>query len=159
MVFHWSLSNSKSPQVSKTLFSIQAVLNNAGVWMVSTPPPTSKSSCPFDNPLRTLPKAPITIGIIVTFMFHSFFQSPYKSEVLNHLFPFFQFYSVVNRDSRVDNFAYSLFCYCCWLLLGLVFWPRLGGPSLCQIPMGVYVCNFLGQVLDCAYTICWCCQI
>ena len=40
MVFHWSLSDSKSPQVSRTLFNILAVLNNAVVWMVSTRPPT-----------------------------------------------------------------------------------------------------------------------
>ena len=46
MVFHWSLSNSKSPQVSGTLLSILAVLNNAVVWMVSTRPPVSKSSFP-----------------------------------------------------------------------------------------------------------------
>ena len=61
MVFHWSLSNSKSPQVSRTLLSIPAVLNNAVVWMVTTRPPTSKSSNPFNNPLVTEPKAPIPI--------------------------------------------------------------------------------------------------
>ena len=33
MVFHWSLSNSKFPQVSGTLLSILAVLNDAVVWM------------------------------------------------------------------------------------------------------------------------------
>ena len=44
MVFHWSLSDSKSPQVSRTLLSILAVLNNAVVWMVSTRPLISKSS-------------------------------------------------------------------------------------------------------------------
>ena len=47
-VFHisvnWSfftgvLSDSKSPQVSRTLLSILAVLNNLVVWMVSTRPP------------------------------------------------------------------------------------------------------------------------
>ena len=27
-----------------------------------------------------------------------------------------------------------------------------------QSPMGVYMCFFLGQELDCAYTICWCGQ-
>ena len=26
--------------------------------------------------------------------------------------------------------------YFCWLLLGLVFWPRLGDPFLCQSPIG-----------------------
>ena len=73
MVFHWRRSDSKSPQVSRTLLSILAVFNNAVVWMVSTRSPTSKSSRPFNNPLVTVPKAPTTIGIIVTFMFHSFF--------------------------------------------------------------------------------------
>ena len=36
MVFHWSLGDSKSPWVSRTLLSILADLNNAVVWMVST---------------------------------------------------------------------------------------------------------------------------
>ena len=148
MVFHWSLSDSKSPQVSRTLLSILTVLNNAVIGMVSTRPLTSKSSSLFNNHLVTEPKAPITIGIIVTFMFHSFFSIPYLAT-----YPSFQFYSVVSRDSKVDNFASSLFF--CWLLLGLlVFWPRLVDPCVCQSPIGVYVCYFLGQVLGCAYTIC-----
>ena len=92
MVFHWRLSDSKSPQVSRTLLNILAVLNNVIVWMVSTRPPTS---------LITVPKASITIGIIVTLMFHSFFNSLARS--------FFQFYCVVSRDSKVDNFASSPF--------------------------------------------------
>ena len=41
------LSDSKSLQVSRTLLSILAILNNAVVWMVSTRRPTSKSSSPF----------------------------------------------------------------------------------------------------------------
>ena len=69
--------------------------------MVFTRRPTSKSSRPFNNPLVTVPKAPITIGIIVAFMFHSIFQFSSKVEVLTSLFTFFQFYS----DSKVDNFA------------------------------------------------------
>ena len=91
MVFHWSLSDSKSPQVSRTLLSILAVLNNVVVWMASTRPPTSKSSSPLCNPLVTVPNAPTTIGIIVTSMFHSFFQFPSKVEVLSfysHSFSF-----------------------------------------------------------------------
>ena len=109
MVFHWSLSDCKSPQVSRTLLSILAVLSNAAVWTVSTHPPTSKSSSPFSNPLVTVPNAPITIGIIVTCIFDSFFQFPSKVEVLILLFTFFQFYSVVRQDSKVDYFASSLF--------------------------------------------------
>ena len=65
MVFHWSLSDNKS-QVSSTLLSILGVLNNVLVWMVSTRPLISISSSPFNNPLVTVTKAPIAIGIIVT---------------------------------------------------------------------------------------------
>ena len=119
MVFHWSLSDSKSPQVSRILLSILVVLNNAVVWMVYNRPPTSKSSGTFSNPLVTVPKAPITSGIIVTCMFDSFFQFPSKVEVLILLFTFFQFYSVVSRDSKVDNFASFLFFL---LLLLLIMW-------------------------------------
>ena len=73
MDFYWNLSDSMSPQVSRTLLSILAALNTAVVWMVSTRPPTSKSSSPFNIHLVTVLKALITIGIIVTFMFRSFF--------------------------------------------------------------------------------------
>ena len=83
MVFYGRLSDSKSPQVSRTLLSILDVFNNAVVWMVSTWPPTFKSSRPLNNPLLTVPKAPITIGIIVTFMFHSFFNSLARSRYLS----------------------------------------------------------------------------
>ena len=108
MVFHWSLCDSKSPQVSMTLLSILAVFNNVVISMVSTRSPTSKSSRPFNNPLLTVPKAPITIGIIVTFKFLSFFQFSFKVEVLILLFTFFQFYYVVSREGKVDNFLFLL---------------------------------------------------
>ena len=55
-------------QVSRTRLRILAVLSNAVIWIVSTRPPTSKSSRSFNNPLVIVPKAPITIGTIVTFM-------------------------------------------------------------------------------------------
>ena len=60
MVFHWSLSD-KSPQVSRSLLSILIDLNNAVVWIVSTRPLIFKSSCPFTNPLATVPRSPIII--------------------------------------------------------------------------------------------------
>ena len=95
MVFHWSLSDSKSPQVSKTLLSILVDLNNAVDWMVSIRPLISKSSSPCINSMVSVPRAPITIGITVTFMFHNFLKKiSYKVEVLI-LFAFFQVYSEV----------------------------------------------------------------
>ena len=91
MVFHWSLSDSKSLQISRTLLSILAVLNNAVIWMVSTRPPTSKFSSPFSNPLVTVPNAPITIGIPVTCMLYSFFNSLAKSRYLSFFLHSFSF--------------------------------------------------------------------
>ena len=116
MVFHWRLSESKSPQVSKTLLSIPTVFNNAVVLMLSTRPPTSKSSRPFNNPLLTVPKAPVTIGIIVTFLFHRFFNSLGRPRYLSLISYFFQFYSVVIQDSKVDNFPDFLFFFF-WLII------------------------------------------
>ena len=91
MVFHWSLGDNKCPQVSRTLLSILAVLNNAVVWMVSTHPLISKSASHFNNSLVTVLKVPITIGIIVTFMFNNFFNSLARSGYLSffpHSFSF-----------------------------------------------------------------------
>ena len=77
MVSHGSLSDSKCPQVSRTLLSILADLCYAVVWMVSTRPLITKSSSPWISPLVS--RAPITIGITVTFMFHSFYNSLARS--------------------------------------------------------------------------------
>ena len=91
MVLHWSLSDSKSPQVSRTRLRILAVLSNAVVWIVSTRPPTSKSSRSFNNALVIVPNAPITIGTIGTFMFHSFFNSLARSRYLSFFSLSFRF--------------------------------------------------------------------
>ena len=143
MVFYWCLSDSKSPQVSRTLLSILAVLNNVVVWIVSNRPPTSKSSSPFNNPLVTVPNAPITIGIIVTCMFHSFL----KVEVLMLFSNSFSFILWSAGTAMSTILPVRFFC---WLLLGLVFWLRLSDPCVCQSSIGVYVCHPLGQVLGCA---------
>ena len=42
--------------------------------MVYIRPLISKSFCSWTNPLMTVPSAPVTIGITVIFMFHSFFS-------------------------------------------------------------------------------------
>ena len=91
MIFHWSLSDNKSPQVSRTRLRILAVLSKADVWIVSTRPPTSKSSRPFNNPLVIVPKAPITVGTIVTFMFYRFFNCLARSRYLSFFSLSFRF--------------------------------------------------------------------
>ena len=94
MVFSWNLSDSKSLQVSRTLLSILAILNNVVVWMVSTHPPTSKSSSPYNSPLVTVVSTLITIGIIVTFMF-LFFLIPKRVQGTYSSFHFFLFYFMI----------------------------------------------------------------
>ena len=91
MVLHWSLSDSKSSQLSWTRLRILAILSNAVVLIVSTRPPISKTSRPFNNPLVTVPNAPITVGTIVTFMFHSFFNSQARSRYLSFFSLSFRF--------------------------------------------------------------------
>ena len=117
MVFHWRLSGSKSPQVSRTLPSILAVFNNAVVWVVSTRPSTSKSSRPFNNPLVTVPKAPITISIVVTFMFHSFFNSLARSRYLSlfsHSFSFILWSAGTAKSIILQIFFFFVDYYKVW---------------------------------------------
>ena len=83
MVFHWSLSDSKSPQVFWTIFGTLGDLNNAIVWIVSSCPLIFKSSSPYTDPFTTVPSAPITIGITVTFMFYFFFSSLWRFRYLS----------------------------------------------------------------------------
>ena len=108
------LSNSKFPQVSRTLLSILGDLNNLVVWMISTCPLISKSSSPFNNPSVTVLITPITISISVTFMFHSFFQFFSKFQVRVLLFTFFHFYSFVIRDCKVHKFSFFVYYYKFW---------------------------------------------
>ena len=80
--------------------------------MVSTRPPTSKSSRPFNNPLVTVPKAPITISIIVTFMFHSFFNSLARSRYLSlfsHSFSFILWSAGTAKSTILQILFYFIF--------------------------------------------------
>ena len=56
------VSDSKSPQVSRTILSILADFDNAVVWMVSTYPIISKHFSPCTNRFVTLPSTPISNG-------------------------------------------------------------------------------------------------
>ena len=145
MVSQWNSSDSKSPQVSRTLLSLLADLNNAVVWIVSIHPPISKSSCPGTNPLVTVPNTPITIGIIVTFMFHSFFNSLARSRYLSFFSLSFNFtlWSAGTTKSTI-----------CQVLSFFVIRPRLSGPFVSQNTRGVCAFHSPEQILCCAYTIC-----
>ena len=83
MVFHGTLCDNKS-QVSRTLLSILANVNDAVIWMVSTCPLVSMSSWHmssgfyvflayvFSKPMEIVLSTPNKIGITVSFMFHGF---------------------------------------------------------------------------------------
>ena len=150
MVFHWSLSYSKFPQVSGTLLNILAVLNNTVVWMVSTLPPTSKSSSPFNNPLVTVPKVPIAISTIVTFMFHSFFNSLARSRYLSFFSHSFSFilWSTGTAKSTILQILFFVVYYYKVYSSGRDLVIRL----YVKVP-SEFMCHFLGQLLGCAYTI------
>ena len=90
MVFHWSLSDRKSLQVSRVLLSILVNLYNPEVRRVSIRPPISKSSSfPLSKHLGTITSASIIIGITVILMFHGFLSS--LARYLSLFFAFFDF--------------------------------------------------------------------
>ena len=93
---------SERQQVSRTFLCILASLNNAVVWIASTPPLISNSYNPLTKPLGTIPSAPVIIGITVTIMFHSFFNSLARFKYLS-IFSFLIFFlwSAVKAKSTI----------------------------------------------------------
>ena len=83
-VLRKSLCDSKSVQVSRTLLSILTNLNNAVVWIIFIRPLIFNSSSPLTKPLEIVLSALITIGITVTFMFHSFYTFLIRFKYLSH---------------------------------------------------------------------------
>ena len=109
-----------------TRLRILAVLSNAVVWIVSTHPPISKSSRPFKNPLVIVPKAPITIGTIVTFMFHSFFNSLARSRYLSLFSYVFRFILWSAGTAKSTILQMLFFCLLIIIRSGLpsrIRWP------------------------------------
>ena len=81
--------------VFRTLLSILTDLNNAVVWTVSLCPLISKSSSSFSKLLEIVPRASITIGITVIFMFHSFFSALARFRYLS-LFSFYFIFTLLS---------------------------------------------------------------
>ena len=133
IAFHWSLSDSKSPQISRTLLSILGDLNNAVVGMVSTRPLISKSSSPCTNHLVTVPSTSITIDITVSFIFHSFFSSQARSGYLSLLSLSFHF-TVCSAGQQESTIRQVLFFSFFFFSLDLLVWSRLCDLGLSQNP-------------------------
>ena len=91
--------------------------SNVFIWIVSTRLLTSNFSRPFNNPLVIVPKAPITVGTIVTFVFPSFFNSLARSRYLSFFSHSFSFilWSVGTTKSTIlliFFFFFSFFFFC-----------------------------------------------
>ena len=115
-------SDSKSPQVPRTLLSILADLNCVVFWIVSTFPLISKSPSPCTNPVVTLLSAPITIGNTVTSMFHSFYFQFLLQGVNTYVA--FGFPSVLPCGQPERQSPLIFVC----ISLVLVVWSRLDDP-------------------------------
>ena len=89
--FYRSLSDSKSPKLSRFLVDIPAEFGSAVVWMVSMFPLISSFPSISSKPLGTVTRAPNTIGITVIFIFESFFSSLARSRYMSIFFTSFIF--------------------------------------------------------------------
>ena len=124
MVFPWSLSDSKSSRVSRTLLSILIDLNNAVIWTISN------ASIPLSKPLGSIPSASIIISVTVTFPLHRFLST--LASLSFCFFLVFTLWSVGTKNSTVTAsflfffFFFFFFFFLIHLSLGLVFWPDFG---------------------------------
>ena len=157
MAFPWSLSDSKSPQVSMTLLSILANFNNTVVWMLFPRSLISESSSPYTNLLMTVPSLPLTIVIAITFIFHIFFSSLARSRFLSLFLLSFSF-TLWSAGTVKSTPRQILVCRFCWLSLGLVVWLRLVDLFVSQTPKLFRAFHFLGEILGCE-TYQWYCAI
>ena len=129
MVFHWSLSDSKSPQVSRTRLRILAVLSNAVVWIVSTRPPTSKSSRPFNNPFVIVPNAQSLLSWSTAF-FNSLARSRYLS-FFSLSFRFILWFAGTAK-SKILEILFLLLI----IMTRVQTWTRLIAFHIALIPLG-----------------------
>ena len=117
-VFYWSLSDSKSSQVSRTLLNILADLNNTVIWMVSAC--STISNRPLTKSLGIVPSTPTTNGITVTFILHSFFSSQSRLKYLPR-FLFSLIFTLRSARMAKSTIRHVLFFFR-ELSQGLVFW-------------------------------------
>ena len=120
--------------------------------MVSTCLVIFKSYCPCINPLVTVLRAPIPIGIIVTFMLHSFFISLawlMYSSLFSHSFNF-TLWSAGTATFPIRQLL-RLFIFLFFIRSGRLAEIRW---SVCISKSLRSLCHSPGQMLGCVYTIC-----
>ena len=153
-VFHWSSSDSKSPQLTRNVLSILADLSSAIVWIVSARPLNLNPSNPVAKHLGIVPSAPVMTGITVTLIFHNVFSSLPRLKYLSLFWFFFFFFNFNSMIVRLGKFHYlmsSLSFSLFDLSLGLVFWPGLGNPFVSKDLRDYFAFHFSGRILGCAF--------
>ena len=107
--------------------------------MVSTRPPTSNSSSPFNSLLVIVPNAPITIGKIVTFMFHSLFYFQARSRYLSFFSLSFSFilWSASTAKFTILQILYFFFSFSFFFFFFLLITIRSG--RLAEIRLSVSI--------------------
>ena len=136
MIFHWSPSDSNFPQVSRTLLSILADLNNAVVCMVSILSLISISPSFFFELLGNVPSITIALVFQNLFSFLSKFKSCFS------ILPFSLCCPLEQQNPSNDKF----FQYWVWFL---------GQDLVIRLHFNVpenFTSHFRGQILVCAYT-------
>ena len=111
----------------------------------------SKSSDPIINYLVTVPSAPFSVGITVTFMFLSFFSSLARSRCLS-LFSLSKKISQWTAGTAKSSIRQLLFLG--RLSPGLVVCPRLHDPFVSQNTREFCASYSPGQTPGCPYTVC-----
>ena len=151
MVFTWSLSCCKSPQVSRTLLNILADLKNVVVWMFSTcllflslPVPLAIPWVLFRVHQPQLLSLSRPFSVVV-------FSSLARSRDLSLVSLYFVF--TLRSAGRQSPLFGRLSCFFC-LSQRLVVWPRLGDPFVSQNPRELCSSYSPRWILGCAYTTC-----
>ena len=148
MVFHWNLSDSKSPKISRTHLSNLADFNNAIVGIVFTRSLRFKVSSPCANHSLTVPSAPVAIGITVTFMFHYhyYYLESWVLRYTNWIFFSFLYFNI--RSNRwLRHLFYSekvikaIFLFKVWSVLRFCKQRKCCGVFL-------YIYIYICQTLD-----------
>ena len=141
MVFRSNLTDRESPRESRTLLSIQADPKNTVVEIISPRPLISNSSIPNIKLLGIVPRAPITIGIMILCVI-VLWQGP--SICLSFRLLWFSLYGPPRRQSPLFGRFSFLFTITWSGLLAKIRWSVFISKSHSLSP---------GRILVCAYTI------
>ena len=147
------MSDSKSLQVSRTLLSILADLDNAVIWMVSTCPLASKSSSSFTNSLgiaQVHQLQLVSLSPSCSIVFCPLTRSWYFS--LFSLSFNFTLWFAGTANSTIRQVLFFFFFFFFWLSLGLVVWAKLDYLFVSWTPREVCVSHSPWRIPGCGYT-------